>query len=281
MNILLAFVSLTIFTLMLTIGLNRTFQQLTALWHDRSSLLTALLAVLVLVPAVAYVLLLAFSLPIEVATGLALLAASPGAPLTTKRAQMVHADPEYVSGLQLTLALLAVIVTPILLSVFYASFPLETQRVSALSVARQIAMVTFLPVLIGLALQHFAPALCDKIRAPVSKLADILFLLLVVGMLAVVFLTPELRAKLLIGWSGAIVIVIMAIAAVTIGHFLGGPAKQRRGGLAVACLARNVGLALFIAGLSEDQHVIPTLVVYIFLGVTVQASYGAWLKRQP
>ena len=40
-------------------------------------------------------------------------------------------------------------------------------------------------------------------------------------------------------------------AALATGHYLGGPAQEYRSVLAIACIARNVGLALFIAGLSD------------------------------
>ena len=72
MEILLTFTSVTIFTLMLTIGVNQSLEQLTSLWHQRAVLLRALFAVLVLVPAVVIALLSVFDLSPEVATGLAL-----------------------------------------------------------------------------------------------------------------------------------------------------------------------------------------------------------------
>ncbi len=280
MDILLAFTSLTIFTLMLNIGVNHSLEQLTSLWHKPAVLLRALLAVLVLVPAVVIALLFIFELSPEVATGLALLAAAPGAPLMTKRSQMAAADHEYVSSLQLTLALLAIVVTPLILGVFYEMFTLTTSRVSPIDVAWQIARVTFLPVIVGLALQYFAPKLVAVIGKPLNVLANVLFLLLVIALIVVLAIAPELRANLLLGWSAIAAVLIMAMAAVTIGHLLGGPRLDQRAGLAVASLARNIGLALFIAGVSESSEgIIPTLLVYMLLGVSVQILYSVWIKR--
>ena len=280
MDILLAFTSLTIFTLMLNIGVNHSLEQLTSLWHKPAVLLRALLAVLVLVPAVVIALLFIFELSPEVATGLALLAAAPGAPLMTKRSQMAAADHEYVSSLQLTLALLAIVVTPLILGVFYEMFALTTDRVSPIDVAWQIGSVTFLPVIVGLALQYFAPKLVAVIGKPLNVLANVLFLLLVIALIVVLAIAPELRANLLLGWSAIAAVLIMAMAAVTIGHLLGGPRLDQRAGLAVASLARNIGLALFIAGVSESSEgIIPTLLVYMLLGVSVQILYSVWIKR--
>ena len=117
--IILHFVTLTIFSLMLAIGVNHSFEQLTSLWRRPALLLRSLLAVIVLVPAVVGLLIWVFDLPIAVATGLAILAAAPGAPLTTKRTQMAAGDPTYAASLQLTLALSAVVV----LSLIHISEP--------------------------------------------------------------------------------------------------------------------------------------------------------------
>ena len=82
MDIVLAFISLTIFTLMLSNGVNHSFQQLISLSHEPEVLLRSLLAVIVLVPIGVFLLLWVFDLPPAVATGLAVLAAAPGAPLS-------------------------------------------------------------------------------------------------------------------------------------------------------------------------------------------------------
>jgi BASS family bile acid:Na+ symporter len=281
MDILLTFTSVTIFTLMLTIGVNQSLEQLTSLWHQRAVLLRALFAVLVLVPAVVITLLSVFDLSPEVATGLALLAAAPGAPLTTKRSQMAAADINYVTSLQLTLALLAIVVTPLILSAFYAVFELTTERVSPLEVAWQIARVTFLPVIVGLTLQRFAPKLVAVIGKPLNILANVLFILLIIALIVVLAITPELREKLLLGWPAIAAILIIAVAAVIIGHLLGGPRPGQRAGLAVASLARNVGLAVYVAGLSEGgEGVIPTILAYMLLGTAVAIPYSIWIKRQ-
>lgn len=51
--------------------------------------------------------------------------------------------------------------------------------------------------------------------------------------------------------------------------------------LATACVARNIGLALYIAGLCEyGQLVIPTLLTYMIAGAVLALPYGVWNKRQ-
>jgi BASS family bile acid:Na+ symporter len=266
---------------MLTIGINQSLAQLASVWRRRDFLPRALLAAVILVPAAAVLLMKLFDLSPEVAAGLAVLAAAPGAPLTTKRAKMAAADTDYVTSLQLTLALLAVIVTPLILAVFYTLYELTIERVSPLDVAGQIARVTFLPVVVGLALQHFAPKLVAVIQQPLNKLANVLFLMLVIAMVGLLLAAPEMRAKLLLGWPAIAAIALFAAAALAIGHLLGGGRPDQRAGLAVASVARNIGLAVYIAGLSAyGEEIVPTLLAYMLLGAGVAIPYSLWVKRQ-
>jgi BASS family bile acid:Na+ symporter len=279
--ILLYFVSLTIFTLMFALGVNHSFKELTSLWRRPGLLLRSLAAVVVLVPLVVVFLLWVFDLPRAAATGLAVLAAAPGAPLTSKRSQMAGGDPTYTASLQLTLALLAVGVTPVLLGMFDALFAFVTERVTLFQAARQVAQVTFLPVIIGLSLQRVAPRLAEVLRQPVVALANVMFVALLLLLVLLLALAPELRAMLNVGWLPMAAILIMAAASLAIGHLLGGPRRDRRAALATACIARNVGLALYIAGLSDyGRHLIPTMLTYMVLGGLLAVPYAVWSKRQ-
>jgi BASS family bile acid:Na+ symporter len=74
------FVKITIFSLMLATGINLSFEKMLSLWRQPALLFRAILAVVVLVPAVVIVLLKLFNLSSDVMIGLALLAASVGVP---------------------------------------------------------------------------------------------------------------------------------------------------------------------------------------------------------
>ncbi len=274
-------VTIILTTLMLSLGVSESFQQLISLWRQPAILLRALFAVIVLVPMTVVVLLWIFGLPPAIATGLALLAAAPGAPLTTKRGEIAAADLPYVSSLQLTLALLAVVITPLILAIFYALFELTIESVSPIDVASQVVRVTFVPVVIGQLLLHFAPKFTALIRKPLIILANILLVLLVLGVVVLLSMKPELRAGLLLGWQPTAAILITATGALAIGHFVGGPGAAQRGGLATACVARNFGLALFLASLSENGAAsIFTLVLYLVLGALMAIPYALWIRRQ-
>jgi BASS family bile acid:Na+ symporter len=275
------FVAVTIFSLMLAIGVNHSFRQVTYLTSRPGLLVRSLLSVVVVVPGIVGVLLWALALPPAVATGLAVLAAVPGAPLTTKRIELAGGELQYAVNLQLTLALLAVVVTPLILSVYFSAFDLVIEKVAPLDVARQIARVTFLPVIAGFLIRRFLPGAAARIGNLLRVLANILLILLVLMLAVLLAMAPDLRAMLNPGWAATLAIVLMVVFSLAAGHLLGGPTQEKRAVLAVASVARNVGLALFIAGLTDyGQKFVPTLLTYLILGGILSVPYAVWSKRR-
>ena len=274
--LILNLVTITIFSLMLAIGVNLSFEELLSLWRRPCLLLRALLAVVVLVPLIVIILLRLFDLSSGVATGLALLAAAPGAPLTTKRSQMAGGTFPYSVSLQLTLALLAVFITPFTLAILYSLFDLEIESVMISQVFQQVARVQFFPVILGLLIQKFSPKITSAIGKPLILIANTLFLLLLI-----ILIIPGLRLILQIGILPLVVIVMMVVISLAIGHLLGGAEVDKRSALAIACIARNIGLAMYISYLSKSQQqVMPTLISYVILGALIAIPYSSWSKRQ-
>ena len=60
-----------------------------------------------------------------------------------------------------------------------------------------------------------------------------------------------------------------------------GPGQGQRSGLAIACLARNIGLAVYIANLGDNSEaILPTILVYMFVGFGLQIPYSVWARKQ-
>ncbi|MBD2501132.1 bile acid:sodium symporter family protein [Anabaena azotica] len=274
--LILMLVTVTIFFLMLALGSKLSVEDIFSFWRKPALVLRALLAVSLLVPLAVIVLMKFFHLPPEVTIGLALLAAAPGAPLSTKRSQIAGGSLGYAASLQLTLAILAVFVTPSTLAIFAILFADISQKVAILDVARQVIMVQILPVSLGLFINKFAPTFAQKIAQPLTLIADSLFLALVI--LACIFGLPLLYKLWVLPLEA---IAIMVIASLGIGHAFGRLDDDSRSTLAIFCVARNFGLALFIAILNHvEQQVIPTLVAYLIVGTCICIPYSIWNKRR-
>ena len=112
----------TVFALMLLNGLTIPVRDLFSLQHKPALVIRSIGAVIVLVPGVILVILMLVELPADVATGLALLAASPGAPLIKQRSKIAVGSTLLAADLQLKLALAAVLVTPLTQSPLHQEF---------------------------------------------------------------------------------------------------------------------------------------------------------------
>ncbi|MDJ0594939.1 MAG: DUF202 domain-containing protein [Pleurocapsa sp. MO_226.B13] len=268
-------VSLTVFGIMLTMGINFSLRDLLAFWKQSDLVLRAQLAVSVLMPAIAIVLLWLLHPPNAVIVGLILLAASPGAPLLTKRVQMAGGSFNYGASLQVTLSLSAVLITPIILSISGLIFPVATATVDSLQIATQIALVQLLPLSIGLGLRQVGSEIADEIGDFLTIIANTLFVVLAIFLLV---MSLDLISNL--GTLPIVLILAIASVSLTIGHFLGGSASETRAAVAIASIARNVGLAIFIAVLNQQTQAIPVILSYLILAALVAFPYSAWMRRQ-
>ncbi len=139
-----------------------------------------------------------------------------------------------------------------------------------------MARVQFLPVILGLLIQKFSPKTTSIIGKPLILIANTLFLLLLI-----LLIIPGFRLILQIGILPLVAIVMMVVISLAIGHIFGGSEVDKRSALAIACIARNIGLAIYIAYLSNSQQqVVPTLISYAILGALIAIPYSNWSKRQ-
>ncbi len=181
----------------------------------------------------------------------------------------------YGASLQVTLSLSVVLLTPIVLTIFGSVFPGATETVDAFQVAKQIAVVQFLPLSIGLVLRQVGAEIADEISDFLTITADTLFVVLALFLLV---LSLDLIPKL--GMMPIILILAIATASLLIGHLLGGPEPETRAVVAIAGVARNAGLALLIAIQNQQTAAIPVILSYLILGALVAFPYSAWMKRQ-
>ncbi|MGK7873717.1 MAG: DUF202 domain-containing protein [Xenococcaceae cyanobacterium] len=270
-------ISLTIFTIMLTMGVKIPLTALASVKNYPEFLAKSLLSVLVLFPLIVALILLVFSPNEGAAIALIFLAASPGPPLLTKRAIMAGGSVNFSASLQVILSLLAVIFTPLILFIFAIIIPNNQGTIPFLLVAKQIATVQFLPLTLGLVIRKLSADLAEEIGNLLINIVNTLFLVMV---LFVVFISFNLIP--LAGWQAGGVIALIIPIGLTTGHLLGGIDQNldTRSTLATATVARNVGLALFIAIVNGATSAIPTIAAYMILGTIFALPYNVWVQRQ-
>jgi BASS family bile acid:Na+ symporter len=262
-----------VFTVMFTLGLGVAARELS--WGARHPglIARALFSVLVAVPVVAVVVGRALGLPRSAQIGLVLMAIAPGAPVALRRSLDAGGHAAFAPALQMLLAGLAVASMPVSIAILddlyagHASLP-------PADVARQVFVAQLLPLGLGMLVRHFAPLPAARLEPWTRRLSNVL---LVALLMAIVLMWRDVIGA---GSRALAAIVITTVAAMSIGHALGGPEPGTRTAVAVSSAARNPGLALLVTTVNNAPPEIGRMVLaYLVVSALTVLPYAIWRRR--
>jgi len=79
-------------------------------------------------------------------------------------------------------------------------------------------------------------------------------------------------------WSGMLALAGLILAALSIGHLLGGPAAEDRTALAIACSTRHLGIAILVASALPGPRTAVIVAAYILTSAIVSIPYLRWRR---
>ena len=236
---------------------------------------------LILLPAVAFALALLFRLPGELAVGLMVLAACPGGATSNVITHLSKGD----TALSVTLTAVSSVVC-VLTIPSVVGWSMDWFMGSGAAVALpfwktlgQLAFVTILPILCGMALRQARPALAQRLQRPANVFA-IVFLALIIA--AAVAREKDLAHQFAVAGPAAITLnIVMMFLGFTIGWLAGLPRAQRvtiaiETGIQNGTLALGITLAL----LESSTIAMPAAVYSLFMFLS-GAFMIAWFGRRP
>ena len=266
---LLMALKISVGIIILAIGMSSTLGDLTYLWRRPGLLLRSVVAMYVLVPLTALLMMKVMTLTPGVEIALLVFAVSAGAPLLPRKMLDVG-DGAYTFSLVVTSTLLAIIFVPAWLMVLGSQFgdPMELKPVQ---IGLVFAKTFFTPLLVGMLLRYyfssFARAVADR-------------LMMVAGLV----LTLSAVALLVLNWNvlleargpALFILAILIAAALAIGHWLGGPNEDDRTTLAIACATRHIGIAVLVATSVPGPRTAVLISAYIVIAAIVSIPYLRW-----
>jgi BASS family bile acid:Na+ symporter len=236
---------------------------------------------LILLPAVAFALALLFRLPGELAVGLMVLAACPGGATSNVITHLSKGDTALSVTLTAVSSMVCVFTIP-----WVVGWSMDWFLGSGAAVALpfwktlgQLAFVTILPILCGMALRQARPALAQRLQRPANVFA-IVFLALIVA--AAVAREKDLAHQFAVAGPAAITLnIVMMFLGFTIGWLAGLPRAQRvtiaiETGIQNGTLALGITLAL----LESSTIAMPAAVYSLFMFLS-GAFMIAWFGRRP
>jgi len=272
-------VTITLFEMMVAIGLGATFGDLATVARSWSLVARAALANYLCVPAVTVGLLLLFNPQPMVAVGFLILAVCPGAPYGPPFTAIAKGNVAAAVGLMVILAGSSAIVAPILLH-FLA--PLvsanEPLTVDATRIVGTLLLTQLVPLCVGVAVRQWRPTLADRLQKPANLVSKVLNLAAVVLILvAQLHLLTEIRLR---GFVGMLALLTASWAA---GWLLGGPGTDMRKAMTLTTSLRNVGVGLVIASsaFAGTPAVTATLAYGLFAVVGSLLLALGWARQAP
>jgi BASS family bile acid:Na+ symporter len=267
-NLLLG-LKLSIVTMIFAVGLGSTPADLMYLWRRPTELLRSLLAMYVAVPLVALLVVKTLPLGVAVKTAILVLAISAGAPLLPKKLMKIGREG-YVFSLVVTSSLLAVVVVPAWLAFLAPLFGRESS-VEPRAVALIIAKAFLAPLVVGMLLRWPLSRVAERLSQRILGVAGIA---LAVAALALLALHWRLLTE--IGWGPLSALMGMTVAALAVGHLLGGPDSADRTALAISCASRHVGIAMLAASTVPGPRTIALVLAYVLASAVVSIPYLKW-----
>ena len=260
------------------LGLGATWRDAMYLFRQPRLLWNSILARNIAAPVIAVLLIKAFSFHPAIAITLGVLAVTPVPPLVPKAQLKAGARSEYVLGLLVSQAVLAIVLVPLTIELMDLAIGSQT-HFRAVEVAKLMVQSIFVPLAAGMLAVRFVP----KVARIAPQLLTIGTVLLVAGSLPLLMLAWKSFGTLS-GDGAMLALAIFVVAGTAVGHFLGGPADGDRTALAMATSSRHPALALAIAKANFPEQttlVAGAVVIYLLLRVVLTIPYVRRRRHDP
>jgi bile acid:Na+ symporter, BASS family len=264
--------------IMLAMGLQVKFDAVMASTRPVRRVLLGLVANYVLVPIVTLLLLQVFQANPMVSIGFFVLAVCPGAPVGPPATTIAGGNIAWAIGMMVILSGLSAILAPALLAVMVPLLvPESNLQIDYLAIAEALLIAQMLPLAVGLLVHHKAPRFTEKIVKPLTLVANILLLLLVVLIVATQY--EMLAAVRLRGWFG---MTLLLLASLGIGWLCGGADSAIRKTLALTTASRNVAVGLVIVTSNfADTPAVTAVVAFGLVSIVGSLGCAALLRKRP
>jgi bile acid:Na+ symporter, BASS family len=259
-----------IFCTMVNVGLTQHPKRIIKYWKEWRFYLKMLVANFLAAPAVMWLLLQFWPLPIEYMAGLAVLSLCAGAPFLIKLTATSEHDAALGAATMLMLVLATIVVVPLALPAL-----LPKLAVDGGAMGWTLVKQLLLPIVAGTLLAQLLPNFSRRLQPWVARIGNLALHVVLVS--TIIGHLPEMPAIIR---SGALILgLLFILAAFGIGYVAGwgSDALEDIGGLATA--QRNTAAAMLVAASSFTSPTVFVLITLVnALGIVVLLVVAGRLK---
>ena len=257
--------------IMLGLGLGLSIKDFTRILRNPNDFIVGFICQLILLPIVAYILILILKLPTEIALGLMIIAAAPGGVTSNVLTKFANGDVALSISLTAVMSLLSIISVPfvVLTSANFLGVTGISSDISMTGIALKMALVVTVPVFIGMTIRGFAENFINSKINLINKTTSFLFLIV----FAAIWIEERNNIFNYLAQAGLAVlilnIVMMTLAYYIAKKFASGMAQRKC--IALECGLQNGTLAVFVATLifnNDVAYMVPTAAYALIMYIT-------------
>lgn len=248
-EIVMLVLKISVLAIVFAIGLNARPADLICVVRRPARLARSLLAMVIVMPLVAVLLVQTFDLPHPVTVMLVALSLAPVPPILPRKQAKAGGDAVYAVGLLAAVGLISIFWIPMELELIERTFGVPLGA-SPIPIARLVAISILAPLVLGILIARLAPGPAGRLAPLLSTIGN---LSLLAG-LAAILASQWPRMMELVGDGTLFAMVIFVVLGLAAGHLLGGPEPDDRTVLAMATASRHPGVAMAVASINFPQE---------------------------
>ena len=233
--------------IMLGLGLGLKLEDFTRVFKTPKDFFVGLISQLIILPIVAYILILVLRTPPEIAIGVMIIAAAPGGVTSNILTRFANGDVALSISLTAIISLISIVTVPLIVFTSADLFEITniSQNISMTGIAMKMFLVVTVPVFLGMIIRKFAENFVASKVEMFNKLNMVFFAIFFVAAFY------EERDNLInfIVQAGLIALILnltmMAIAYYLAKTFASGVKQQKC--IALECGLQNGTLAIFVS----------------------------------
>ena len=256
--------------IMLGLGLGLSTRDFLRVINNPKNFTVGIICQLILLPIVAYILLLILRLPVELALGLMIIAAAPGGVTSNVLTKFANGDVALSISLTAVGSLISIFSVPFI--VFSSAKLLGVTDLSSditmTGIALKMALVVTVPVILGMIIRRFAENFISSNINIVNKITGILFIVV----FAAIWIEERENIISYLGQAGLAVLILNVVMMTLAFYIAKGFATgiPQRKCISLECGLQNGTLAVFVATqiFNDVAYMVPTAAYALIMYIT-------------
>ena len=270
MDIVTKIAPIALALIMLGLGLGLTIKDFKRVLTTPKDFLVGIICQIILLPIIAYLIILVLRLPIEIALGLMIIASAPGGVTSNVLTKFANGDVALSISLTAVGSLISIISVPFI--VFTSADLLNvtemSKEITMAGIAIKMALVVTVPVIFGMIIRSFADNFISSNLKMINKITGLLFIIVFIA----VWVEERENIFSYLAQAGTAVLalnIIMMILAFYIAKFFASGIPQKKC-ISLECGLQNGTLAVFVATQIFDNvaYVVPTAAYALIMYIT-------------